>query len=283
MPPYRDPTAEFRPYGEATQIPDVQLEPNHTEHGDAIPERDYPVGDDIDTDICQTCERAIPRTQSQCRFCLEQDVSGPDSASESREQSLHGIICLLVTSQSSRGAVAKGTAAARLLQRSHSSTIDECTPIAALEQSLAEPLQTRWGHLPDVVPATGSRADGFVEKARTVPLWSDSPSAEGSASRWYDAAGTQITEGSRREQLLSDPKTWVVPAFALRRTSVDTSPSQPMSTSLTRQLLRCQSCSEQTPHRFDSREDSPPAAWTGGAIWRCSVCRTPQYGPDPDI
>ncbi len=282
MPPYRDPTAEFRPYGEATQIPDVQLEPDHAEHGDVIPEHDYPAGDDLDTDICQTCERAIHRTQSQCRFCLEQGISASDSASEPREQSLHGIICLLVTSQSSRGALAKGTAATRLLQRSHSSPIDECTPVAALEQPIAEPLRTRWGHLPDVVPATGSRASGFVAKARSVSLWSASPSTESSFSRWYDAAGMQITDRTRREQLLADSETWVVPAIALRRASVDTSPSQPTSTSPTRQLLRCQSCGKQTPHRFDSRDDSPPAVWAGEPVWQCSVCRTPQYGPDPD-
>ena len=282
MPPYRDRTAEFRPYGEATQVPDPQLETDHAEYGDGIPERDYPAGNDRDTDTCQTCEWAIPRTESQCRFCLEQDVSVPDSTSAPREQSLHGIICLLVPSQSSRGALAKGTAAARLLQKSHSSRIDECTLIAALEQSLGEPLRTRWGHLPDVVPATGSREDGFVAKARSVSLWSASPSAEGSFSRWYDAAGTQITEDSRREQLLSDSETWVVPAIAVRRASADSSPPQSSSASTTRQLLRCQSCGEQTPHRFDLRDDGPPTVWAGEPIWRCSVCRTPQYGPDPD-
>ncbi|WP_128081380.1 hypothetical protein [Haloferax sp. ATB1] len=282
MPPYRDRTAEFQPYGEATQIPDAQLETDHADRGDGIPERDYPAGDDRDTDICQTCGRAILRTEGQCRFCLEQDVSVPDSTSAPHEQSLHGIVCLLVTSQSSRGAVANGTAAARLLQRSHSSPIDECTLIAALEQSIAEPLRTRCGHLPDVVPATGSRADGFVAKARSVSLWSASPSAESSFSRWYDAAGTQITEDSRRERLLSDSETWVVPAIALRQASADTSSSQSSSSSPTRQRLRCQSCGKQTPHWFDSRDDSPPAAWAGEPVWQCSVCRTPQYGPDPD-
>ncbi len=283
MPPYRDRTAEFRPYGEATQLPDPQLETDHAEYGDEIPERDYPAGDEPDTNICQSCERAISSTQSQCRFCLEQDVSAPDSTSDPREQPLHGIICLLVTSQSPRGALAKGTAAARLLQRSHSSRVDECTLIEALEQPIAAPLRARWGHLPDVVPATGSREDGFVAKARSVSLWSTSPSAEGSASRWYDAAGTQITEDSRRERLLSDSETWIVPAIALRQASIDTSPLQSASTSPTRQLLRCQSCGEQTPHRFDSREGSPPAVWAGESVWQCSVCRTPQYGPDPDI
>ena len=102
-------------------------------------------------------------------------------------------------------------------------------------------------------------------------------------SRWYDAAGTQITEDSRRERLLSDSETWIVPAIALRQASIDTSPLQSASTSPTRQLLRCQSCGEQTPHRFDSREGSPPAVWAGESVWQCSVCRTPQYGPDPDI
>ncbi len=178
MPPYRDRTAEFRPYGEATQIPDPQLETDHAEYGDGIAERDYPAGGERDTDICQSCERAISSTQRQCRFCLQQDVSVSDSASEPCEQTLHGIICLLVPSQSPRGALAKGTAAARLLQKSHSSPIDECTLIAALEQPIAAPLRTRWGHLPDIVPATGSREDGFVAKARSVSLWSASPSAE---------------------------------------------------------------------------------------------------------
>ena len=204
---------ELRPTGEASQIPDEQL----NEGCDADPEQQrmatsmgvYP-GEPADgSGECRSCGASIPAGQTKCRFCLTNHL-GSESAStdDTADATLLGIVHMVVESTTFYGAVAKGGAAANLLAVNDTErAIDDCTLIYDLDDEPAPQLRGRWPTLPAAVEVASADGVQPLAAARERTRWSGQLKLEShqeAVACLYDESGSAIRDELRLITVLDD-------------------------------------------------------------------------------
>jgi hypothetical protein len=281
---------ELRPTGEASHIPDDTLDDGGGEEAHqqrvASSSRGYPNQAATENE-CRSCGASIPATQTKCRFCLTNHVDGTSSvnANDAPEQTLVGIVHLVVESTTFYGAVAKGGAAANLLSANEAElAVDDYTLIYDLDEAPARQLAEQWPSLPDAVQVSSAEGERLLSAARDRTGWHGqgaSERPEQAPTRLYDQRGDGIRDVSRLDAVLddADDAVWLVPAMALTESTGEAAADRQASSVPTTQELECQTCGRATNHRFKTHESVPDAAWTGQPIWECRVCGSARYGP----
>ena len=285
---------ELRPLGEATHVPDEQT-PTHnsgTAHCQRLAgvDADYP--DDLmaTTTDCPSCGASIPASLTKCRFCLTNhlDPATDDQDSSHSERDLLHVVHTLVEAPTFYGAAAKGAASATLLAQSGSDcTVKDCQPIYDLDDDPAAQLLDQWPALPPAARVSSEIGGRVLAAARDRTVWTDSTQSccdDEHSTFLYDETGTGILDEEYLESLLkdADDDIWLVPAIALQESVDEPSPESPQHKSPTRTELNCWECDRDTTHRFRRFVDGPSEEWPSQPMWKCQVCDTPQYGPEPE-
>jgi len=278
----------LRPIGEATHVPDDQLngggEPRRQRSGSV--DAGYPDGPTAAATECESCVASIPAGQSKCRFCLTNHLG--DEAiemDETADPTLFGIIHLVVESTTFYGAVAKGGAAANLLTSNDTEpAVDDYTLLYDLDEPPAPQLADQWPSLPAAVQLDSAEGEQLLRAARDRTGWNGKEASERqeqAPTRLYDQRGDGIRDASRLTEVRddTDDAVWLVPAIALTESRGEAAADRQVSSVPTTQELDCQNCGRATDHRFKSHESVPDAAWTGQPIWECRVCGSARYGP----
>ena len=279
----------FQPVGEGALMPDPALgqptDGQPTRQREASHSGGYPDGT-TDTDhTCVSCGASIPAGQRKCRFCLDHEL---DVASESgtgdTEQTLRGVIQFIVDAGTFYAAVAKGAAAASLLTSAPDESVNDCTLIYDLEDEPAPQITERWPTLPAATEVTSAAGDALLSAARDRTGKEDSkdrPQKE--IPRVYDERGRGIREESALGHSLDgSDQLWLVPAIAVETVPHETESTGAGAEIPTVTVLKCQHCTTETEHRFNTHESLPDDTWTGQPIWECQVCGTGRYGPAPE-
>ena len=284
---------ELRPLGEATQIPDGELagdsssESGRHRTGETLV--GYPDDSAPTASECASCGASIPASQTKCRFCLTNHLS--ESTDKQRpsgtEWTLLHVVHLLVEASTAYSAIAKGAAAATLLSKpDRDSAVDDCQLIYYFDEAPAGQLTDHWPSLPEAVRATSDCGEQLLSAARERTTWTETtqaPSVEAHTPYLYDEGGNSLCDVNRLTDRLESAAEdiWVVPAIALERSVDDEQCGARKSSTPTGKRLECRRCDRPTKHRYQECESHPNESRTGQPIWKCHVCRTPRYGPNP--
>lgn len=284
---------ELRPTGEASHIPDDRL----TDCGDGEPRRQrvatnragYPDAPTESESKCRSCGASIPTTQTKCRFCLTNHLGeySPRTDAESAEETLLGVIHIIVESSTFYGAVAKGGAATKLIASSEAEqAVDDCTLIYDLDEEPVPQLAERWPTLPAAVQIASAAGERLLTVTRDQNWWAGRLATETrqeTTPRLYDESGTGIRDEQDHTTLTddTDDETWLVPAIALHEAADENDVNSHGKGMPIGESLECQRCGRATDHKFSESESLPDETWSGQPIWECQVCGTSRYGPTP--
>ncbi|MFD1570428.1 hypothetical protein [Halorubrum laminariae] len=281
----------LRPLGEATHVPDDQLDSSgkpRRQRSDGV-DAGYPDDPIAASPECESCGASIPTGQSKCRFYLINhlcdDVTGTD---ELMKTALLGVVHLVVESATFYGAVAKGGAAANLLTSNNAElAVDDYTLIYDLDEPPARQLVDKWPSLPDAVQCDSAEGEQLLAAARDRTGWHGQGAVEHqqqAPTRLYDHRGNGIRDESYLKEIVddADDEAWLVPAIALTATAGERDSDSRPSSIPTTARLDCQDCGRATDHQFESHESIPDETWTGQPIWKCQVCGAARYGPAPE-
>ena len=284
-----DDNAELRPLGEATHVPDHELDIDYKDRRRG-PRRSRSSADAGSPLNCRSCGTSIPAGRTKCRFCLTNHVEPLDGDDDTADEpSLLHVVHLVVPAASRYAAVAKGTTAASFVPR-NDATITGCDLVADLDDEPAQQLVKRWGGLPATVQVTAEHGQRLLTTARERMPGMDAGQPHGDcenhATFLYDEAGHGTESGERLTELLEDTcdDLWLLPALALHRTESgdDEDSKRQRHHGPKRTDLICRECDRDTAHQFQSVEKVPDETWSGQSIWECRVCGANRYGPAPD-
>ncbi len=280
---------ELRPTGEASHIPDEQV--NGGCNGDpqrqrmAVSTGGYP---DESTDAdkeCQSCGASIPPSQTKCRFCLSNHLdTKAGSTDDTTDTSLLGIVHMVVESTNLYGAVAKGEAAANFLALNEAEpAVDDYTLIYDLDETPASQLADRWPLLPAAVQLDSTEGEQLLAAARDRTGWHQDTTGDQqqAPTRLYDPHGNGIRDQVRLKEIVddADDEMWLIPVIALTAIAGERNSESRSSLIPTTTRLDCQDCGRMTNHQFEAWESIPDEQWTGQPVWECQVCGTTRYGP----
>ena len=270
--------AELRPLGEATHVPDHELDTKRGDRHRGSTRPGSPV-DNESTPECRSCGTSVLPGRTKCQFCLSNQVESLNIDSIADETALLHVVHMVVPAASQYAAVAKGTTAASFIPR-NDETITSCDLVADLDDEPAQQLVNQWGALPAAVRASAETGQRLVATAHERTPGMDAGQSRGDredhATFLYDEAGYGIEGDERLTALLEDARDdlWLVPAIVLQRTESggdENSESQrhhgPKRTNLT-----CRACDRSTAHQFQSVEKVPDETWSGQPIWECQMC-----------
>ncbi len=274
----------LQPRGEGTTDPD-QAADSPVSAADRLRSHGYTTTEGLTAATCRSCGATIPAGQARCRFCLTHRLG--DTASDehtSPEQTLCGIICLLVEAPSLHGAVAKGAAAVTLLTTGPTATaIDDCTLIYELEDDPAPQLTDQWPALPVSAAVTSTIGEQLRAAVRRRIGEGSAAEATTGESVLYDEQGQAVQTTARLETLYrtATESVWLVPAIAVKTQSDRQASDNATAIGPAKTSLECHRCGERTKHRFRDRESGPAEPWSGHPIWECRRCGTVRHGPEP--
>ena len=281
----------LRPLGEATHVPDNQLtsggKPRRQRSGSV--DAGYPDDPTAAATECESCGASIPAGQSKCRFCLTNhlDVADDQDTSDGGRSLLH-VVQMLVEASTFYGAVAKGSAAASLLEKADADpAIDDCQLIYALDEAPARQFADQWPSLPPAVRIPSACGEQLLAAARERTAWTETTQSRHDsehATFLYDETGSGVRAGDRLASLRADADddVWLVPAIALQESVDQTDTEPPRRERPNKESLECRECGRETEHRFHEFETVPDDEWTGQPMWECQRCGTPRYGPEPE-
>ena len=138
-----DDNAELRPLGEATPVPDHELDTDCKDRRRDLRRFRSPV-DGSSTRECRSCGASIPAGRTKCRFCLSNHVEPVDVDDDAADETalLH-VVHMVVPAASRYAALAKDTTAASFVPR-NDEAITGCDLIADLDDEPAQQLVKRW-------------------------------------------------------------------------------------------------------------------------------------------
>ena len=215
-----DDHTELCPLGEATHVPDHELETDRTDQYRG-PRRSHFSADDGPTSECRSCDTSLPTGRTKCRFCLSNRVEPLDvNDAAADETALLHVVHLVVPAASRYAAVAKGTTAASFVPQ-NGGTITGCDLIADLDDEPAQQLVKRWDALPAAVESTAEHGQRLFATARerAPEMGAGKPrgDCEGHATFLYDEVGHGIETNEYLTAFLEDASNdlWLLPALAL--------------------------------------------------------------------
>ncbi|SFL32130.1 hypothetical protein SAMN04487950_3337 [Halogranum rubrum] len=278
----------LRPVGEATRMPDRELDARFDAQNNSRSIAGYPAEAQQRETTCASCGTSIPPGQPKCRFCLTHHLDPSDEQHHSdTELSLLHVVHLFVESSTYYGAVAKGAAAARLLVTNASDpAVDECQLIYDFDEEPAAQLTDAWPTLSPALRVASKYGEEVLAVARERTTWgSTARSLNQHATYLYDESGSAIRDQAKLSTLLESAGDdgWLVPAIALQHAPVETRSESQEHRIPTKRSLQCWECDRETIHRLSTFEESPGDKWSGQPIWECNLCGTPCFGSNPGI
>ena len=282
-----DDNAELRPLGEASHLPDHELDTDCKDRR-RDSRRAHSTANAGSLRNCRACGASIPAGRTKCRFCLTNHVEPLDTDDPTGETEFLHVIHLVVPASSHYAAIAKGTTAASVVPR-NDGTITGCDLVADLDEEPAQQLVKRWGGLPAAVQVTAEQGQRLLTTACERTPGMDAGQSHGDcgdhATFLYDEMGHAVESDDRLTAFLEDTgdDLWLVPALVLHRVRSDKDEDDESQChhGPNQTILTCRECDRDTTHQFQSVEEIPDETWPGQPIWECRVCGANRYGPDP--